>query len=151
MALIRINLGCGNRLRGKGWIEHDLYRHRPEVAVTHDLNVRPWPWADNSACEIDATSLFEHLTLTLIESLDECWRILAPNGILHLKYPLHTGPFTHDDPTHRWFWSEKAVDYVDVRTKYGQEHPYYTKRKWTIKGRNTSARNFWAQMTPVKT
>ena len=151
MALIYLNIGAGNRIRKPPWCNHDLHKHRPEIDFVWDLNKTPWPWSANGVAQIDATSVFEHLTITLIEALDECWRILAPNGALHLKFPVHTGPFTHDDPTHRWFWSEKVVDYVDVTTKYGAEHPYYTKRKWTIRSKSTEGgRNCWVHMVPVK-
>jgi len=152
MGVIKLNLGCGNRLmHGDNWVNHDLWKHSSGIDQTHNLNSLPWPWANDSVIEIDSTSVFEHLEITLIQALDECWRILQKGGRLKLKFPRHDGPFTHDDPTHRWFWSPKVVDYVDPATKYGKEHPYYTKRKWRIKGKSVEGgRNVWVTMEPVK-
>lgn len=141
-----LNLGCGDRLlSGDGIINHDLQKHRPEIDVVHDLNVLPWPWLDNSLDEIQAISVFEHLAITLVQALDECWRILKPNGRLIVKFPLWNTPTAHDDPTHHWWWSERVLEVFDPETKYGQDHPYYTSRKWKIlsqgiiRGRNVKA------------
>lgn len=142
-----LNLGCGNRiLDNVDAINHDRVKHRPEINSVWDLNVTPWPWKDNSADEIQLISVVEHLKLDLVETLDECWRILKPGGTLVLKYPLWSTPTAHDDPTHRWWLSERALEVFDPTKKYGQDHPYYTPRKWEIldcgiiKDRNVKAR-----------
>jgi len=147
-----LNIGAGNRILTKdGAINHDLTAHRPEIDITHDLNITPWPWGDNSADEIHFISVAEHLKLTLIESLNECWRILKPGGVLTIKYPIHTAATIHDDPTHRWFWSDNALDFVDPSTRYGEVNGYYTDRKWEILSRGIiKARNLKATMRPIK-
>ena len=139
-----LNLGAGNRIV-PGAINHDLTAHRPEISVMHDLNITPWPLVDNSIDEIQFISVAEHLKLTLIESLNECWRILKPGGTLIIKYPVQGAATIYDDPTHRWFWSENVLDFVDPSTRYGTVNSYYTPRKWKIvergliKGRNIKA------------
>ena len=146
-----LNLGCGDDVRvSEEWINHDLTTHRPEIDVAWDLNVRPWPWEDCSFDEIEAVSVFEHLELTLIETLDECWRILKPAGQLHVKYPVFTSPFVHDDPTHRWYWSSSVFDFVDPDTKYGKTYRYYTRCHWRIirKTCDEKQRNCWVTLTP---
>ncbi len=149
-ALLKLNLGAGLDIRD-GYVNHDLTKHAAGIDVSHDLNVRPWPWADETFAEILAQSVLEHLQITLIESLDECHRILGAGGILSVKYPLYTSPFIHHDPTHRWFWSERVFDYFDPRTQYGKEYPYYTARKWHIVGQNgdTKARNYWVTLCKI--
>lgn len=145
-----LNLGAGNRLV-EGAINHDLWKHRPEIEIAHDLNDLPWPWPDGSFDEIQAIAVFEHLHITLIQALDECWRILKLDGQLIIKYPKWDAPTAHDDPTHRWWWSEKALDIFDPDTKYGQDHPYYTQRKWEILDRGIiRERNVKARMRPRK-
>jgi SAM-dependent methyltransferase len=129
-----LNLGCGDRVLSD-CINHDIVKHCPQVDVVHDLNALPWPWADNCFDMIEARSVFEHLKLSLIESCDECWRILKPSGKLSLLYPLADGPNTHHDPTHRWFWSERVTDFLDPDTEFGRVYHYYTKRKWRILNR----------------
>lgn len=126
-----LNLGAGNRIVS-GALNHDQWKHRPEIDVMWDLDVLPWPWEDNSFDEIQAIAVFEHLSITLIDSLDECWRILKPKGRLVVKYPLWNTPTCHDDPTHHWYWSERVLEVFDPDTKYGADHPYYTDKKWKI-------------------
>ena len=144
-----LNLGCGLDIRDK-WINHDLIKHNKHIKVWN-LNETPWPWGKNTIDRIDAISVFEHLELTLIETLNECWRILKPTKELHIKYPLFKSCFIHEDPTHRWFWGEHVCDFVDPTTKYGKGAPYYTPFKWTIISRRMSERNCWVNLTPIKT
>jgi len=141
-----LNLGCGADIR-KDWINHDKVRHTKHIHA-HDLNIIPWPWDANSASRIDAISVFEHLEIDLITSLNECWRILEHGGTLHIKYPLYNSPFIHDDPTHRWHWSEAVTDFVVPSTKYGKSCIFYTPFKWRILERHCSARNCWVAMIP---
>jgi len=146
-----LNLGCGDRVMTGDVINHDLTKHRPEIDVTHDLNILPWPWPDNSFDEVQLISVAEHLKLNLIETLNECWRIIKPGGSLVLKYPVFTSINIHDDPTHRWYWSEKAIDFVDPATRYGQTNGYYTKYKWTIVSSGViKERNLKAVLRPIK-
>ncbi len=93
MGKVLVNLGCGDRVvnpPGPGWtvVNHDRTRHGRHVAVAHDLNQRPWPWADNSITAVVAWQVLEHLQISLGESFDECWRILKPGGELTVNLPL---------------------------------------------------------------
>lgn len=145
-----LNLGAGNRIV-EGAVNHNLVKHRPEIDIACDLNMVPWPWEDNSFDEIQLISTAEHLKLTLIETLNECWRILKPKGKLIIKYPLWNGPNTHKDPTHRWFWDLGVLDYVDQSTRDGQMYCYYTDKKWKIHSRGViKNRNVKAELIPVK-
>jgi len=132
------------------YVNHSRRKHRPEIDVACDLDERPWPWADDFFEEVQAISVLEHLKLTLIESLDECWRVLAAGGRLLLKYPIPTSPFAHWDPTHRWYWTPECLDFVDPATRLGKLYGYYTERKWMIVKRRVGPknRNCWAELTP---
>jgi len=145
-----LNLGAGNRIV-PGATNHDWIKHRPEINATHNLDELPWPWADNSFDEVQLISVAEHLKLSLIETLNECWRIVRPKGKLIIKYPLWNGPNTHKDPTHRWFWDLGVLDYVDPSTRDGQMYNYYTDRKWKIHSRGViKGRNVKAELIPIK-
>lgn len=146
-----LNLGCGNKLI-KGALNHDIRRHRRDIKSVWDLNKTPWPWKANQFDHVHAVSVFEHLEINLIQTLDECWRILKPGGQLHLKFPLRTSPTIHDDPTHRWFWSMRVLDFVIPKTRYGKHYPYYTTRKWKllVRKRDRHKRNCYALLTPIK-
>ena len=124
-----LNLGAGNVIL-PGAVNHDLRKHRPEIDVVHDLNVLPWPWGDESFDVISAQSVLEHLQLTLIDSINECWRLLRPRGTLALRIPWWQSDLSHRDPTHRWFANLETLDIFDPTSKYGMQYGFYTDRKW---------------------
>jgi SAM-dependent methyltransferase len=126
-----LNLGAGNRPI-KGAVNHDLRAHAAHVDVAHDLNERPWPWADESFDRIVARAVLEHLDIDLVASLDECWRLLRPGGTLYLKLPFWNSDLAHQDPTHRWFFSVKSFDQFDPERRRGREYDFYTDRTWQI-------------------
>jgi SAM-dependent methyltransferase len=129
----KLQLGCGNDpLTGPDVVNHDRMKHRPEVDIVHDLDILPWPWSGNSFDLIVARSVFEHLRLNLIESLNECWRILRPGGQIFIKLPHWQSDISHDDPTHRWYFSLRSLDQFDPDTPRGKDYGFYTDRKWRI-------------------
>lgn len=143
-----LNLGAGNSIVS-GAVNHDLVKHREEIDVTHDLNERPWPWSDESFDVVIAHSVFEHLRITLVEALDECWRILRPGAELFIKLPMWNSETSYRDPTHVWHLSPGALDYFDPDRKAGRAYHWYTPRKWEIvKGPwlNNAETSFLARM-----
>lgn len=128
-----LNLGCGNKLlSGPGVVNHDRIKHRAEVDVAWDLNVMPWPWADRCFDRIYACTVFEHLRCTLLETVDECWRILRPEGLLQMKLPMWNHERSYDDVTHYWRFTARSCDVFDPDTEFGQAYSFYTERKWKI-------------------
>ena len=126
-----LNLGAGNVILGHA-TNHDLTRHRPEIDVAHDLNVLPWPWPDNSWDQIVARAVFEHLKLNLVETFNECWRILRPEGLLVVKVPHWQSDVSYRDPTHYWQFSPYALHVFDPDTEYGRDYGFYTTRRWKL-------------------
>lgn len=126
-----LNLGAGNKLVS-GAVQHDRIKHRPEIDVVWDLNELPWPWADNSFDMIVACAVLEHLRITLIESVNECWRIMRPGGVLHVKLPYWNSDNAFRDPTHYWQFDLTTCDVFDPTTKYGRDYQFYTIQKWKI-------------------
>ena len=124
-------MGCGNNVMADA-VNHDRVKHRPEVDVVWDLDVRPWPWADGSFDLVVAASVLEHLKLDLVEAVDECWRILRPGGQLYLKLPHWQSDVAWRDPTHRWRYTLQSCDVFDPETEYGREYGFYTVRKWHL-------------------
>ena len=149
----KLNLGCGTDIKNPNvWWNHDIKKHRKEIDAVHDLNILPWPWKDDQFTEIYAYSVLEHLKLNLVESMDECWRILVKTGIMRIKYPLVTNPRIFDDPTHYWSWNLKTLEFLDPEYGYGAEYNYYTRRNWKILEKHTSHKGHscWATLTPRK-
>jgi predicted SAM-dependent methyltransferase len=92
---VRLNLGCGKDIKD-GWVNVDIYG---EGVFRHDLNQRPWPWANDSVDEIAMHHVLEHLPDT-IGVMKELYRVCRDGAIVHIAVP---HPFHEDfvsDPTH---------------------------------------------------
>lgn len=131
---MKLNLGCGWDVKDvqEGWINHDVRRHSPKIDVAWDLNVLPWPWEDEQFEFILARSVLEHLRITLLDSVNECWRLLRPGGRMRIKVPYWKHDFAWRDPTHYWQFSLRTLDIFDPDTRYGRRYSFYTDRKWTF-------------------
>jgi predicted SAM-dependent methyltransferase len=125
-----LNLGCGRRPID-GAINHDLHKHADFVDVIYDLNEYPWPWGDETADIIYAKDILEHLN-NFIKSLEECWRILIPSGMLYLSAPHWQSEQGHDDPTHKWFLTLKSMDYFIRGTLYERDFGFYSRIRWKL-------------------
>lgn len=81
---MNLELGGGNlRARGNGWINVDLC----DVAdVRHDLNVRPWPFADDSVDALYSSHCLEHLS-AIMDVLYEIARICKVGAAIELRVP----------------------------------------------------------------
>lgn len=123
-----LNLGCGkNPIEGA--INHDLWKHEPYIDIAHDLNDYPWPWGTETADEIYALDVLEHLN-NLVKSLEECWRILKVDGILHFAVPYAGDVRAHRDPTHRWFLTPESLDYFLPGNPWEKKYGYYSHMRW---------------------
>jgi ubiquinone/menaquinone biosynthesis C-methylase UbiE len=79
-----LNLGCGTNTE-PGWCNVDAFENcNPDVVW--DLNVTPYPWADNSVDGIQMRHVLEHLE-NWWEAFTECARILKPGGFLKIHVP----------------------------------------------------------------
>jgi SAM-dependent methyltransferase len=134
-----LNLGCGNKVLAAGpdqeVVNHDRTAHRVEVSAVHDLNDLPWPWEDNAFDQVIACSVLEHLHISLLQSIDETWRVLRPGGRLMIKPPYWKAELSYDDPTHFWKCGLGILDMFDPSTRRGKQYSFYTPRKWKILSR----------------
>ncbi len=151
-----LQLGCGIRPI-EGAINHDLEKHSAFVDVEWDLNNMPWPWRDGEFEKVIALDVMEHLKCEVYEWLDECWRILVPDGLLVLRLPAWDHENSHCDPTHRMFFHPKTFSYWDKRTELFKSYGwfYYRKNnKWwnieTVERRDAGANWFYVLQKDVK-
>ena len=69
---MKLEIGGGaNFARGAGWVNLDMC---PEADIVHDLDVMPWPVADDAADEIYSSHCIEHVEASN-SFLFECARI----------------------------------------------------------------------------
>lgn len=123
---------AAGKTRRDGFVRHDRDLHLG-ADVAHDLNVFPYPWADNSWDYIEAVDIVEHLKADLPQVMDELWRILRPTGHLYI-HTAETGSWQlFTDPTHVRGFTLESFDYFDPKTKWGGHSDYdYTDRKWQV-------------------
>jgi predicted SAM-dependent methyltransferase len=140
-----LNLGAG-KSPIKDAVNHDITKHSDFISIVWDLNKLPWPWKDNSFDKIVAWAVLEHLDISLVQSMNECWRILRPGGIIALKVPYWDSEGCWNDPTHKRGYTLQSMDYFDPDTKFGTQYNFYTPFKWKglkkgfVKGSNKSIR-----------
>lgn len=86
--------------------------------VVHDLNVLPYPFADNSFDEIHAYEVLEHCGVQgdwrfYFAQFSEFYRILKPNGYLMGTVPMWDSPWAWGDPGHTRIISKQCLSYLD--------------------------------------
>lgn len=128
---MKLNLGCG-REPSPGWIRVDILA-LPDIDVVHDLSEFPWPFKDESAEEIKAIDLLEHISPSkTIAFVQECHRILKPGGKLFIQSPHWKSPNCWIDPSHYRGFDEQSLDYFDPDTPFGKNYPYYSDKKFKV-------------------
>lgn len=150
---LRLNLGAGDDVKPT-WTNHDREKHSPFIDVVWDLDQIPWEvFPDNTFSRVYAWAVLEHLQPTLMQSMNEIWRILRPGGKVHLKVPHWTSDRARRDPTHRWHgWSFGVFTHFDASTKHGKAHWFYTPRKWKLLSRGYTDKKrhaIWARLRKV--
>jgi len=129
-----LQLGCGIRPI-EGAINHDKEKHSDFVDIVWDLEVMPWIWGDEEFDKIIALDVMEHLRVEVYEWLDECWRILKPDGLLVLRLPAWNHENSHIDPTHRRLFHQRTFEYWDKSKELYRNYGSFTygkSNKWWI-------------------
>ena len=131
-----LELGVGNNPVVEDAVHHDRTKHGDHIDVAWDLAEMPWPWKDEEFSRVVAVDVMEHLKYDVQVWLDECWRILEPNGQLELRLPAWDNPLSYRDPTHQRVFHEESFYYWDPRTNlYDGFGSYYfaeSNRWWHV-------------------
>lgn len=103
----------------------------PGVDTVHNLNITPWPFADNSFLHVSAIHLVEHLE-HLVTFMNEAWRVLQPGGTLYIETPEAGSNFdlTHADPTHVRCY--RVHSFINYFLPEGVANFGYTDKAWTF-------------------
>jgi SAM-dependent methyltransferase len=93
-----VNLGCG-KTKIPGVIGLDRVPIAGVVDIVHDLDVVPYPFAEQSVDEIHMYHVLEHLH-DPVRKMEELYRILKPQGTLFLRVPHFSSNGAWTDITH---------------------------------------------------
>jgi len=105
--------------------------------LVHDLNIMPYPFADNSIEEIIADNILEHLD-DVVVVMEELYRVCRNGAIIKISLPYYKSSGAFSDPTHKHFFTENSFQCFTV----GHEYHFYTKAKFKIVKRELLSKNF---------
>ena len=120
-ALLKLDLGCGQSKR-EGFVGVDRLPLEGVDQVV-DLDVYPWPWANDSVAELHCSHFVEHVR-DLVAFANELGRILVSGGTALIIAPYYTSMRAWQDPTHVRAISEASFLYwnKDWRTANKLDH-----------------------------
>lgn len=141
--LIKLDIACGQNKR-EGFVGVDIAA-APGVDIVHNLNLYPWPFADNSVEEAHCSHYIEHIpmaywhpgnryapvaeTLAAVDALckfwDELYRILVPGGKAHIIAPYYSSQRCWQDPTHRRPICDAAFFYLSKQWRQANRLDHY--------------------------
>ena len=128
-----LDIGCGNH-KHLGSVGMDKLNHGTSD-ITHDLEVFPWPVKDGSFEAIIAWHVLEHLKPWLmIDVMNECWRVLKPDGLLYIAMPIAGSEGFYQDPTHTRTWNAKTPKHFDPESV---KYQYYRPKPWKVEVNKT--------------
>lgn len=147
---IKLNLACG-QTKIEGFLGVDI-KKTDTVDLVVDLEKFPWPWEDNSVDEIFCSHYVEH-TNDLIKFMEECYRILKPEGTIKIIAPYYNSIRCWQDPTHKRAISEATflyfnkqwrdinrLDHYGINADFDFNYGYDLNPEWAV--RPAAARDF---------
>ena len=129
--MLNLDIGCGpNKRDGFNGMDKREY---PDIDIVHDIEDIPWPIESESVYAINASHVLEHMKpWNIIDIMNECWRVLEPEGAIDIKVPY--GIAFDTDPTHSLRFNLSSFWYFD---KSKNLYKTYKPKPWkTIHGSN---------------
>lgn len=137
---MKVDLGCGVN-KPAGYIGID---NVTEADIRADLR-EGIPLAANSVEEVRAKDFLEHIPDT-IAIMNECWRVLEPEGVLDVAVPRFPHVDAVKDPTHiRFFAVETFTEYFAGPDRLEAE---YQMRMWDILSMEHQPHRIWVTLKP---
>jgi SAM-dependent methyltransferase len=132
-----LELGCGQKKIVAHSTSVDL-NVRSRADVIHDLNQKPYPFADDSFDIVIAEHVLEHLE-NVIAAIEEVHRISRPDALFYVEVPHFSSAEFFTDPTHRHSFSSRSFDYFVPGTdlhSFRYSEATFRKRRTEICGHN---------------
>lgn len=120
-----LDLGCGKKKR-QGSIGVD-YSDRHDADIIHDLNVFPYPFADNSIDQVYLDNVLEHLDDPMAV-MAEVHRICKNAAEIKVIVPYFRSVWAFIDPTHQHFFTVDSFAYYDPDHLICQRYDYVKTR-----------------------
>jgi len=119
---LKLDLGCGQN-RKDGYLGVDISRG-PNIDYVMDLEKYPWNFETESVEEIFCCHYIEHVT-DFILFMDECYRILIPEGKMMVIAPYWSSVRCWQDPTHKQSISESSFLYYNEGWRKANKLDHY--------------------------
>lgn len=111
------NLGAGRDWM-EGAVNIDFFAENADVR--HDLNVVPYPFADDSFDEIFAMNIIEHLD-DVVGVMREIHRIGVDGCVVNIRVPHFRSACLYEDVTHKHGFAWKSFDiFLEDGAVYGE-------------------------------
>ena len=126
----KLNIGCG-RIHKEGYVNIDITqiidgRGKACVDLILDIEHEKMPFEDSSVTEILADNMLEHIE-ELRFFLNECHRVLNPDGLLVGCVPVAGSKPDFKDPTHKRHFIMETFDYFTGEAGYDSSKPSHPK------------------------
>lgn len=110
---INLDVGCGPA-KQKGFVGLD-YKKGPGVDIVWNIEKTPWePIPDQSCNTVLMSHVLEHVDPKYrFNVIEECWRILKPEGRLYVSCPLANSMLAHGHLEHYPCFNELAFQFFD--------------------------------------
>src|SRR5437667_141922 len=120
---MKLNLACGGKKR-EGWLNIDISPDcRPDGVIK--LLIMHWNVHSDYVSEIYCSHFLEHIGEEMIPFMEECYRVLEPNGKAHFECPYYTSVRAWQDPTHKRPITEFTFHYLNKEWLKSQGISHY--------------------------
>ena len=110
-----LDIGCGKN-KAKGAIGIDI-NPSSDADIIHDLNIFPWPLADDEFDKIICRDILEHID-DIPKTMEEIWRIGKNGAIVEIVAPFPSSRWLYTDPTHKRAFTSKSFDFFVEGSEY---------------------------------
>lgn len=140
---MKIELGGGDRARGEGYLNVDVC---PSADIRHDLNMLPWPLADESVDALYTSHCLEHLNyrhtgaMSLETFTREIARICKIGAIVEIRVPDAFGEMAMC-PGHNAVISIDCIRHMD--SVFPEAHWKGSPRRLRLTGIEPGSDDYW--------